>query len=367
MFKNGWLNSILLLIVCTALGFIDALRSYIAAFSNRQAQVDFITLLQWDLSAWSFWVFIVPIIFYQSKYWMINKKNWYLRLSAYFGLGILLSFGKTLFPFFLKGLFISDFSDVWSWLSVRWFYLITDFLFAFIFFCFILAFSQALNYYRQFQAEELRNSRLELQLSRAELLALKTQLQPHFIFNALHSISAHLQKPEVARTMITRLGDFLRMTLANVGTQEVSLKKEIEFLRCYLEIEQMRFRDRLTVEIEVEPDTWDAQVPNLILQPLVENSIKHGLAPRSAPSRIVVQAKHFNDNLQLQIEDNGCGLQNENGNGGVTSIKEGVGLQTTRARLSQLYPAKHLFQLCNSPKGGLIVTLEIPFRIEKTT
>jgi len=135
------------------------------------------------------------------------------------------------------------------------------------------------------------------------------QLHPHFLFNTLHSISALLnQQPEAARTMITRLGDFLRLTLENSGTQEVTLQKEMEFLQCYLEIERVRFQDRLRTRVDVSPPALDAKVPNLILQPIVENAIRHGIAPRSTPGLIEILAKPQNGSLRIQIRDNGPGL-----------------------------------------------------------
>jgi LytS/YehU family sensor histidine kinase len=161
--------------------------------------------------------------------------------------------------------------------------------------------------------------------------------------------------------MIARLGDFLRLTLDNSGAQEVSLQKELEFLKCYLEIERIRFQDRLTVNMEVEPQALDARVPNLILQPIVENAIKHGISPRAAPGRIDIRVKRENGLLLMQVEDNGRGI-NSNGKG-VRIIKEGLGLANTRARLEQLYGASYRFDLRNVDEGGFIVTMEIPWKV----
>jgi LytS/YehU family sensor histidine kinase len=200
-------------------------------------------------------------------------------------------------------------------------------------------------------------------LAQAELQALKMQLHPHFLFNTLHSISAlQLKDIAAANRMIARLGDFLRLTLDNAGAQEVPLQKELEFLRCYLEIERIRFQDRLTVSMEVEPQTLDARVPNLILQPIVENAIKHGISPRAAPGRIDIRVKRENGLLRVQVEDNGRGI---GGDGrGANIIKEGLGLSNTRARLDQLYGTGYRFDLQNVTEGGLRVTLEIPMKAE---
>jgi sensor histidine kinase YesM len=223
----------------------------------------------------------------------------------------------------------------------------------------ILLFNQVLRYYRRLREGELRASQLETQLTQAQLQALKMQLQPHFLFNTLHSISALVHRdPETADHMIARLGDFLRLTLENSGAQEVSLQKELEFLRCYLDIERVRFQDRLTTSLDVEPRALDTPVPNLILQPIVENALRHGLAQQSAPGHVEISAKRENGSLRIQVRDNGPGLSAITRPNG--KVREGLGLSNTRARLAQLYGAAHRFELSNAPGGGLLVTLEIP-------
>jgi signal transduction histidine kinase len=223
----------------------------------------------------------------------------------------------------------------------------------------LLVLHSAFRYYKRSREGELRASQLETQLSQAQLQALKMQLQPHFLFNTLHSISALVHKdPDCADRMIARLGDFLRLTLENSGAQEVSLQKELEFLKCYLEIERVRFRDRLTTRMDIDPHSLDTPVPNLILQPIVENALRHGIAPRSSPGRIEISTKRDNGSLRIQVKDNGPGLpaiSKPNGR-----FREGVGLANTRARLAQLYGGSHRLELANAPEGGLVVTLEIP-------
>jgi two-component system, LytTR family, sensor kinase len=186
------------------------------------------------------------------------------------------------------------------------------------------------------------------------------QLHPHFLFNTLHSISALLKKDtDAARRMITRLGDFLRLTLENSGDQEVTLQQEMDFLRCYLEIERIRFQDRLVTRVAVEPQVLDAKVPNLILQPIVENAIRHGISPRSTPGLIEIEAKPRNGALRIQVRDNGPGLPEHRSSD--TLFRKGLGLANTETRLERLYGTAHLFDLTNDPDGGLVVTLEIPF------
>ena len=227
----------------------------------------------------------------------------------------------------------------------------------------ILLLNQVFRYYRRYREGELRASQLENRLTHAQLQALKMQLHPHFLFNTLHSISALLHRdPDTADRMIARLGDFLRLTLDNSGAQEVSLEKELEFLKCYLDIERVRFQDRLTTSLDVEPRALDSAVPNLILQPIVENALRHGLSQRSAPGHLEISAKRENGSLRIQVKDNGPGLSAITEP--KTNTREGLGLSNTRARLEQLYGAAHRFSIENAPGGGLVVTLEIPARRE---
>lgn len=216
-------------------------------------------------------------------------------------------------------------------------------------------------YYAKYRERELRASQLQARLAQAELQVLKMQLHPHFLFNTLHAISTLMHRDaEAADRMLTRLSDLLRLTLETGGMQEVPLKQELEFLERYVEIEKARFGDRLRVALEIQPDTLDARVPYLILQPLVENAIRHGIAPRSAPGRIEVRAELSGGRLWLEVRDDGSGLP-ENGRGAANG---GIGLANTRARLEQLYGAAHRFEFRNAAEGGLVVALSFPFRVE---
>jgi two-component system, LytTR family, sensor kinase len=224
----------------------------------------------------------------------------------------------------------------------------------------IVAVSQAFDYYRKYQERELRAAELEKRLVQAKLQALQMQLNPHFLFNTLHSISSLMhQDVEAADRMVMRLGDLLRAALDSAKTQEVTLRQELAFLERYLEIEQIRFGHRLPVKQEIAAETLDAQVPNLILQPLVENAIRHGIEPWSKPGCIELGAHRTDNRLTLAVADNGAGLRDNR------PTEEGVGLSNTRARLRELYGEAHRFELRRSAEGGLLAELTIPFRIDK--
>ena len=219
----------------------------------------------------------------------------------------------------------------------------------------------ALLYYQRFRASELEQASLKTQLAHAHLRALKMQLHPHFLFNTLHSISSLvLEDPPKANSMIARLGDFLRLTLEQSDEQLVSLENEMEFLHCYLDIEQVRFGDRLTVNFAIEPRTLSAQVPHLILQPVVENAIQHAIAPRATLGRIEIGAKRGGHMLEIAVRDTGPGIARENG----SFHGHGVGLANVQARLRQIYDRDFVLEMNNNPEGGLTVLLQLPFRLE---
>jgi two-component system, LytTR family, sensor kinase len=221
----------------------------------------------------------------------------------------------------------------------------------------VIVVEHAHDYYHKLQERELRASQLEAQLAQTQLQVLKMQLHPHFLFNTLNAISALIREsPDEADEMVSRLGDLLRMTLETAGLQEVPFKKELEFLQHYLDIEQTRFQDRLKIEMAIEPETLDGLVPSMILQPLVENSVRHGVAPRPEGGCIKIKAWRHHSLLRLEVEDDGPGLS---GNG---PVKERVGLSNTRARVSNLYGDDHGLALRHAAGGGLIASLSIPFR-----
>ena len=223
----------------------------------------------------------------------------------------------------------------------------------------ILLVGQSTRIYHQYKEKQIEFSQLESQLAQAQLQSLKMQLHPHFLFNTLNSISTLIHKdPESADRMLTRLSDLLRLTLESAGTQEIDLQHEIDFLMRYLEMEQIRLGDRLVVEMDIEPELLDARVPNLILQPLVENAIRHGIAPHARQGVIQIRGVRQNGMIELEVSDNGAGISEET----KQELNEGVGLSNTRQRLQQLYGDEHQFELKNSPDGGFVASLQIPYQ-----
>lgn len=235
--------------------------------------------------------------------------------------------------------------------------LVATFVFNALIYWALVSLAHALSYYLKFQERTVRAAELEKRLTEAKLQALQMQLNPHFLFNTLHAISSLMhQNVDAADRMLARLSDLLRYALESSNSQEVPLRKELDFLTRYLEIEQARFGERLQVRLQIDPAVMDAKVPNLILQPLVENAIKHGIEPHARPGIVELRAQKDDGTLRLEVEDNGEGFQPAKPAG------FGVGLSNTRARLEQLYGNNHRLEMVNGARGGLLVRLSIPWR-----
>ena len=224
-------------------------------------------------------------------------------------------------------------------------------------YAFMLAATIGLEYHHRAGENARRAAELEAQLAQAQLQALKMQLQPHFLFNALNSVSALLHTdPAAADRMIARLGDFLRLTLHNAAQMEVPLEDEVRYVSCYLAIQEVRFRDRLTTQISVAPDVTRALVPNLILQPLVENAICHGIEPLAGAGRITIAAERVNGRVRLEVADNGRGPS------AASRPTRGLGLANTAARLRALYGEQQRFEAGDVAGEGFRVIVEMPYQ-----
>jgi two-component system, LytTR family, sensor kinase len=219
----------------------------------------------------------------------------------------------------------------------------------------VVAVASALDYQRRLRDEAVRVAQLQRDLSDAQVQAIKMLVQPHFLFNTLHAVNVLIDKePAAATRMVTRLGDLLRHTLSRAAVTEVPLHTELDVLRLYLEIEQTRFRDRLTVRIDADPETLAALVPDLILQPLAENAIRHGIQTDTGAGSIDVTASRAGPSLVIEVRNSGRGPGDE--------VNDRIGLTTVRARLARLYADAHEFSLAAGPSGGSVARIRIPFR-----
>jgi two-component system, LytTR family, sensor kinase len=353
--KNAWARFCFLFGAGTLFGLLIASQTYIA-YNTREVPFQWSRILLLSFIYAYSWAALTPFILWLGRRFPLERFHWRKSLTIHFASSLLLSIATRALEILSYFFLVANLEQPLSvWRVLRNVLAIFDY--GVLIYWVIILINYAFEYHRRFREGELKASQLEAQLAQAQLQALKMQLNPHFLFNTLNSITALMSKDqEGAEKMIARLGDFLRLTLENRGTQEVTLKEELDFLKCYLEIERIRFQDRLQVNINVEPDTLAARLPNLILQPIVENAIIHGIAPRRHPGCINIRARRLNGHLLVQVIDNGAGISSHR-----NLLREGIGLANTQARLEQLYGAEHRIDLENIAEGGLAVTLEIPF------
>lgn len=346
--RGRWTRLALIWGVWTLVGLFFASQLYVY-FARTEKAVPLWKSVAWQVLAVYVFAVSTPLVLWLARRFRIERSNWRRRLSIHLLAGALIAVAWAVCHITIDSLFSGE-SKLLSPVNLaRNVFVMLDK--ELLVYWIVVLTSHAAVYYQRYREGELRASQAQLQ-------ALKMQLHPHFLFNALHAVSALVHSnPEAADMMIARLGDFLRLTLDASATQEVPLRRELEFLNCYLEIERVRFNDRLTTSLEVDPRLLDCRVPNLILQPLVENAIRHGVSQRTAPGHVEVRAERRGDTLRLEVRDNGAGLSNAPA---CRATKGGVGLSNTRARLQQLYGSAYRFDLSDDPRGGAIATLEIP-------
>jgi two-component system, LytTR family, sensor kinase len=317
---------------------------------------------------------LTPFVFAFAARYPVQRENWLSRSLAHFGAAIVFSFGhvtlKAFTPYgYWDPVYREWTSAIWdphthalriSWMIAKSMFLadvVDDFSAAYIPIALI---AHVVAYYSRFRERELRATQLEGQLAKAHLQTLKSQLQPHFLFNTLNSISAlMLTDVAAADRMMISLGDLLRMSLKENENQITTLARETEFLSLYLEIERIRFEDKLHVLMDIAPNCLDAQVPHLLLQPLVENAVRHGISRRSDPGEVSVVAKHQGRHLEIWIRDTGPGLSLPR----PAVPSHGLGLKITQDRLFALYGSDQAFEIHNRPEGGAEVHLRIPFSV----
>ncbi len=295
------------------------------------------------------WGLVTPLVILAAKTFRFESGSWTRSIAAHLAISI----GVTALQFLLaEGVLrlIGKRSAMELWPQVRFSFL-TNFQSALPTYFLILFAWLTFDYYAKFRDREVRSAQLAAQLSEAQLKALKMQLKPHFLFNTLNSISSLMYTDvEAADEMLVKLSEFLRMTVDRELEQEVPLVQELEFVRRYLEIEKVRFEDRLQVSFVIEDAASSARVPALVLQPLIENAIHHGIGSRPEGGSIAITANRERDQLHIRVADDGIGAGEP---------QERVGLANTRARVEQFFGR---LSFATAPNGGAVVDIVMPFR-----
>ena len=342
-------------------GVISALQSYVGARSEGMEH-SLLRMIVWQSLGWCFWGLLTPPILWLGHRFPLGRGRWPRALVAHLSaFAVFTAAHLAFFTYITQVLRPYDVMTVprpfWEAFVGRLAY---QSQLELLIYLATLGAGYAFDYYNKYRERESRASQLEAQLAQAQLQALRMQLNPHFLFNTLNGIAGLVrdQRNKQAVEMIAGLSDLLRYTLENAGKQEVPLREELDFLELYLDIQQMRFSDRLAVRMEVAPETLDALVPSLILQPLVENAIRHGVAGRASAGTVGVSTELEYGLLRIKVYDDGPGLRED-----WRPDVGGIGLANTRARLEQLYGVRHGFTVRNRDRGGVEATLAIPLRL----
>lgn len=314
-------------------------------------------LLFLNATYWFVWALFTPAIIWLSQHFRFERQGLWRALAVHLPSVVLFSFGHIAVMSAVRWWLATASGRPFNWWETAQSSALETIDWEMMTYWAIAGLSHAVLYYRESRDREMRGSRLETQLVEAQLTALQKQLHPHFLFNTLNAISALMHRDvEAADRTLVRLSDLLRLALENTGIQETTLQRELEFLSKYLEIEQTRFADRLSVTFDVQPEVLDALVPNLILQPLVENAIKHGVSKKSGPGHIAITARREGGKLWMQVQDDGVGLSAD----AWTALQKGIGVSTSHARLRHLFGADFRFEF-RRQQPGLAVIVSFPY------
>jgi len=335
--------------VWTVLALLSASQHVVSRMRFGEGPVDWGRVVGYTLLDWYTCAVFTPAIVWLAGRFPLERDGWRRALPVH-------ALAGALFVVLKLALFV-PLARALGWLQRGTF---LDFVFAESFallltYWVVAALAHGIRYYRELHERQLRASQLESRLSRVQLDALKAQIHPHFLFNALSALSTLMHRDVAAADrMVLRLSELLRHTLDRAAPQEVTLEEELGYVERYLDIMQIRLGERLRVSVEADAEARAAFVPNLLLQPLVENALRHGIGRRSDAGELAIRARRDADALLLEVRDDGPGLE-----GGAP--REGVGLRNTRLRLAQLYGPEHELALADAPGRGAVVTVLLPF------
>jgi len=352
--RRWWVRAVLALAFWTGLGLLLSIQSYLL-----WPNVTFAAAMQATMPRWYIWGLLAPFIF-AADHRVLGRLTPVRRILAHVPLAMLFTFIAMALEYAVQSVFHVG----WGPESAGRFFL-QNFLAHSMVYAVIVGASMATSYAAEARRREqeaaelaLHSAQLETHLAEARLRALQSQLNPHFLFNTFNTISAFTETdPKMARRMMARLGALLRSSLDHAGRQEITLAEELRFLEDYLTIERLRFEDRLTVDVSVEDGACDALVPSFILQPIVENAIRHGTGALLRAGHVDVCARRLDDRLRIEVEDDGIGLPE----GWRLEDHAGIGLSNITRRLEELYRSEQSLDVCARTEGGVRVEITLPF------
>jgi two-component system LytT family sensor kinase len=346
-FMKRWFPWLIAAILAGLLSVIFGYQGYYGSFHEDKNPVTLGQSIQWQLGWWYLWLLVAPVILLLARRFPVTRPGGMRNFAFHIPAAIVLAMTHTSVFTFLYWYTSAESAKDEFWQLVLKNALGDQFQLGIFFYAIIVGIASALNYYRIYQKEELKASQLETELAQTRFHAMKMQVYPHFLFNTLREIT-RLMKENVdeADRMIARLGDFLRLSMENIGTQVVALQRELTFLRCYLEIEKIRTQNKLSFDMDVDQESMTAQVPNLLLQPLIESSV---LQMTDQPAHVQIMARRENGNLRVQITDTCVQAGGSNNS-----------LAEMRNRLHHIYGDNFYLDAAHSPDGRNAVTLEIP-------
>ena len=353
--RKRWIKIMAVAGSCTFLGFAMTLEVFFNQRANMQMGMFWDTMIS-QLGRAAMWGFMLPFILQLRTKMPLSRGHWVAGVGfhALFSVAIMAVYylGRIAFYRLLYG------ESEWGF----WNEAITGFyghnLIDIAWYWAIIGLGYGLEIYERFRSEELKAAQLESRLMETELKALREQLRPHFLFNTMNTIAVLVREKrnDEAVSLLSRLGALLRMSLDPARVHQVTLRQEMEFLDRYVEIQKARFSDRLNVQINISADAMDARIPNLLLQPLVENAIIHGAGPKNSPCLVTVNGRVENGVLHLEVRDDGPGMPV----GGPK--REGVGLANTRERLAKIYGVASRLTLESVPGHGVSILIALPCR-----
>ena len=352
----------LVLFVATLLGLVSSMLAWQLTLSFERTGTYFRSLVVLNCAYWYSWALFTPPIVWLSQRFRFERQGLLRAVAVHLPAVVFFALAHIAVMQGAQWWLVTSQGGQFWWWSAAQRAALMNFDWEMMTYWAIVGLSHALLYYRESRDRALRTAQLETRLVAAQLMTLQQQLHPHFLFNTLHAVSTLMHRDVAAadRTLM-RLSDLLRLTLERLGEQEVTLAAELEFLRKYLDIERTRFADRLVVHFEIAPDAEDALVPTLLLQPLVENAIKHGVARKSGPGRIDILARREHDKLRIEIRDDGVGLSED----ALIALHKGIGISTTRARLQHQFGADFRFEFHRLAQGVAVVVV-VPYRLKRS-